>query len=239
MLKNKRDNSFSNCMTDIGANKIKTHFTSSKNVKTWTRYLNTNLDLKTRTSRFSSSKRWKTRETILFVISFFELGIYILKSQFSSSKSVKIWGTILLAISLTGKGAYPSKNQFSSSNSVKTWWTILIHLNGIGACMSQSNFSTNYLILKLWSSKFWKTKETILLAISLTEKGAYKRQTQFTSSKSLETWTDIGANKTKTHSTSSKNVKLEHDTWTQTLILILVQVGFQVPKDEKQERQFF
>ena len=49
-------------MTGIGANKMQTHFTSSKSLKTWTQYLKTKLDLKTRTSQFSSSKSWKTSD---------------------------------------------------------------------------------------------------------------------------------------------------------------------------------
>jgi hypothetical protein len=43
-------------MTGIGANKMQTNFKSSKSVKTRTQYLKTKLDLKTRTSQFSSSK---------------------------------------------------------------------------------------------------------------------------------------------------------------------------------------
>ena len=95
-------------MTEIGANKMQTNFTSSKSVKTWetillainltgkaayisqsnfswTQYLNTKLDLKTWTSQFSNSKSLKIRETILLAISLTGSGAYISQSQFSSS----------------------------------------------------------------------------------------------------------------------------------------------------------
>ena len=70
--------------------------------------------------------------------------------------------------------------------------------------------------LKTWTSQFssskcWKTRKPILLTISMPGIGARKMQTHFTSSNSVNTWTQ------------HKNTKND----------------FQVSKVEKQDRQFF
>ena len=97
---------------------MQTSCTSTKSVITWTQYLNTKLDLKTWKSRFSSSKSWKTRETIILVFSLTGIGAYISQTQFASSKHIRIRETILLAIDLTGIGAYISQNLNTSLTDV-------------------------------------------------------------------------------------------------------------------------
>ena len=76
-------------MPGIGACKMQTQFKSSKIVKTLKQYLNSELDLKTWKSQFSSSKSWKIRETIVLAIIMPVIGACKMQTQFKSSKSVK------------------------------------------------------------------------------------------------------------------------------------------------------
>ena len=89
------------------------------------------------------------------------------------------------------------QTQFTSSKSVKTW----------------AQYLDKKLNLKTWTSQFssfksWKTREAILLAISLTGIGAYKIPTQLTYYKRIKTSKTKLEHKTwKSQFSSSKNVK--------------------------------
>ena len=82
-------------MTGLGAYFSQRQFSSFKSAKkiilaidlpgigakTLTKYLNTGLDLKTWTSQFSSSKKGKTRETILLTISLTGVSFQVPKKE--------------------------------------------------------------------------------------------------------------------------------------------------------------
>ena len=68
-------------MPGIGACKMQTQFKSSKIVKTLKQYLNSELDLKTWKSQFSSYKKGKTRETILLAISLTGVSFQVPKKE--------------------------------------------------------------------------------------------------------------------------------------------------------------